>query len=99
MLYRPEAFEPLTGEWDEERVRGGIRAIVADADAAFGAESLWPADEWDSWRTPTPLKSLYVDAAGVIWGLDTLARRGLRPRGSTSPPPREPSRPGGASPT
>ena len=76
MLYRPEAFEPLTGEWDEERVRDGIRTIVADADAAFGAESLWPADDWDSWRTPTPLKSLYVGAAGVIWGLDALARRG-----------------------
>ena len=76
MLYRPEAFEPLTGEWDEGRVRDGIRKIVADADAAFGAESLWPADDWDSWRTPTPLKSLYVGAAGVIWGLDALARLG-----------------------
>ena len=76
MLYRPEAFEPLTGEWDDERVRDGIRKIVADADAAFGAESLWPADDWDSWRTPTPLKSLYVGAAGVIWGLDALTRRG-----------------------
>lgn len=76
MLYRPEAFEPLAGEWDEERAREGIREIVADADAAFGAESLWPADDWDSWRTPTPLKTLYVGAAGVIWGLDTLACRG-----------------------
>ena len=77
MLFRPEAFEPLTGEWDEERVRDGIRKIVADADAAFGAESLWPGDDWDSWRTPTPLKALYVGAAGVIWALDELRGRGL----------------------
>lgn len=78
MLYRPEAFEPLTDEaWDEERVRARIRAIVADADDAYGEESLWPAHEWDSWRTPTPLKSLYVGAAGVIWALAELRRRGL----------------------
>jgi lantibiotic modifying enzyme len=77
MLYRPDGYEPLAVEWDEERVRAGIRAIVADADAAFGAESLWPANDWDSWRTPTPLKSLYVGAAGVIWALDELRARGL----------------------
>ena len=76
MLYQPERHELLAGEWDEERARAGIRAIVADADAAFAGESLWPAAEWDSWRTPTPLKTLYVGAAGVIWGLDALARRG-----------------------
>jgi lantibiotic modifying enzyme len=76
MLYQPEGYEPLAGEWNEERARAGIRAIVADADAAFGGESLWPANDWDSWQTPTPLKSLYVGAAGVIWGLDALARRG-----------------------
>lgn len=77
MLYRPEGYEPLAGEWDEKRVRAGIRAIVADADATFGSESLWPAHDWDAWRTPTPLKSLYVGAAGVIWALDELRSRGL----------------------
>lgn len=76
MLYRPEGYEPLAGEWDEERARAGIRAVVADADAAFGAESLWPAHEWDAWQTPTPLKMLYVGAAGVLWALDELRRRG-----------------------
>jgi lantibiotic modifying enzyme len=75
-LYRPEGYEPLAGEWDDERARASIRAIVADADAAYGEESLWPAHEWDSWRTPTPLKMLYVGAAGVIWALDELTRRG-----------------------
>jgi lantibiotic modifying enzyme len=77
MLYVPDGYEPLAGEWDEERVRAGIRAIVEDADAAYGAESLWPANDWDSWRTPTPLKSLYVGAAGVIWALGELRGRGL----------------------
>ena len=75
-LYTPDWHEPLTRVWDAERARAGIRAIVADADAAFGAESLWPANDWDAWRTPTPLKSLYVGAAGVIWALDELRSRG-----------------------
>src|SRR4051794_10108986 len=34
------------------------------------------AGEWESWRTPTPLKSLYVGAAGIVWALDVLRRRG-----------------------
>ena len=77
MLYQPDGYEPLAGEWDEERVRSGIRAIVADADAAYGATSLWPANDWDSWRTPTPLTTLYVGAAGVVWALEQLRSRGL----------------------
>jgi Lanthionine synthetase C-like protein len=77
MLYRPEAFEPLTDKpWDEERVRARIREIVADADGAYTPEAFWPADEWDGWNTPLPLKSLYVGAAGVIWALGALRRRG-----------------------
>jgi lantibiotic modifying enzyme len=77
MLHRPEAFDSLADEaWDEKRMQAGIRAIVADADDAYGEESLWPAHEWDSWRTPTPLKSLYVGAAGVVWALGELHRRG-----------------------
>jgi Lanthionine synthetase C-like protein len=77
VLYRPDAFEPLTDEeWDEGRVRDAIRSIVADADHAFDADELWPADEWDAWASPLPLKGLYVGAAGVIWALDVLRRRG-----------------------
>jgi hypothetical protein len=78
VLYRPDAFEPLTDEpWNESRVREAIRRIVADADAAFAPDDLWPADDWDGWNTPQPLKVLYVGAAGVIWALDALRRRGL----------------------
>src|SRR5919202_6582706 len=39
-------------------------------------DTLWPAHEWDGWGTPLPLKNLYVGAAGVIWALDALRRRG-----------------------
>ena len=77
MLYEPETFEPLTDEpWDADRVGGAIRAIVADADAAFDPETLWPAAEWDVWAATPPMKNLYVGAAGVVWALDSLRRRG-----------------------
>jgi hypothetical protein len=77
-LYEPELFEPLTGEaWDEARVRRAIEEIVADADGAYDTRELWPAnDEWDSWQSPLPLTNLYVGAAGVVWALDELERRG-----------------------
>ena len=78
MLYRAEAFEPLTeAPWDEQRVRDAIRRLVADVDSAFDPDALWPADEWDGWEMPTPLKNLYVGAAGVIHALDVLRRRGV----------------------
>jgi Lanthionine synthetase C-like protein len=76
-LYRPEAFEALSEEhWDEGRVRAAIAGIVADADAAFDPDDLWPADDWDAWTSPLPLKNLYVGASGVLWALDDLRRRG-----------------------
>ena len=41
MLYRPEAFEPLTDDrWNERRVRDAIRRIVAETDDAAVAERL-----------------------------------------------------------
>jgi lantibiotic modifying enzyme len=77
VLYDPAHFEPLSDErWDPARVKDAIGAIVADADAAFDLESLWPAHEWDAGDTPLPLESLYVGASGVIWALDALRRGG-----------------------
>lgn len=77
MLYEPAQFEPLTDEpWDPGRVENAIATIVADADATFDPAVLWPAHEWDGWEEPLPLKTLYVGAAGVIWALDALRRRG-----------------------
>ena len=77
MLYQPEEFDALTDRpWDEAWVRGEIERIAADAGAVYDPEGLWPAEEWDSWQTPTPLKALYVGAAGVVWALGALQRRG-----------------------
>ena len=77
MLYQAEQFEPLSDEaWDEARVRAAIGAIVSDADDAYDPERLWPDHEWDSWQSATPMKNLYVGAAGVVWALDALRRRG-----------------------
>jgi hypothetical protein len=78
VLYDPAAFEPLTDEpWEEARVRDGIAGIVADADTAFDPDALWPAHEWDGYNAPLPLKNLYVGAAGVVFALDVLRRRGF----------------------
>jgi Lanthionine synthetase C-like protein len=78
MLYRPEAFEPLTDQaWDEGRVRSAIDAIVADVDDALrGPKLMWRAHEWDGWHGTSPMKNLYVGATGVLWALDELRRRG-----------------------
>jgi len=78
VLYRPEAFEPLTGEpWDADRVQAGIREIVADTDAALrGPRLLWRADDWDRWQATSPMKNLFVGSTGVLWALDELRREG-----------------------
>jgi hypothetical protein len=77
VLYGPDAFEPLTdAPWDERRVREAIREIVEDASAAYRPDRLWPADDRDSWILPLPLTDLYAGAAGVIWALGALGRRG-----------------------
>jgi len=77
VLYAAELHRPLTKTaWNERHVRDAIRAIVAEADAAYDPETLWPAHEWDGWRAALPLKNLYVGAAGVAWALEVLRRRG-----------------------
>src|SRR5436305_4685320 len=77
VLYESAQFEPLIDEpWVPARVEDAIAAIVSDADAAFDPDALWPAHEWDGWEEPLPLKALYVGAAGVVWALDALRRRG-----------------------
>jgi Lanthionine synthetase C-like protein len=86
VLYDPAAFEPLTEDpWDEARARDGIEAIVADIDAAFDPDGLWPAHEWDGWQAALPMKNLYVGAAGVVWALADLRHRGLAETGLDLP--------------
>lgn len=78
MLYDPAQFEPLVAEaWDEGRVRDAVRGIVADVDAAYDPDGLWPAHEWDGYRAALPLKNLYVGAAGVVWALAELREAGV----------------------
>ncbi len=73
MLYKPEAFEPLTEQrWDEVGVRRRIGEIVADADKAFDSKGLWPSSEEDAGEAGRSLTTLYSGAAGVIWALDRL---------------------------
>jgi lantibiotic modifying enzyme len=77
MLYEPTRFDALIDEpWVPARVEDTIAAIVADADAAFDPTALWPAHAWDAREKPLPLSGLYVGAAGVIWALDELRKRG-----------------------
>jgi hypothetical protein len=77
VLYLPDAFEPLTeASWVEDDVRAAIGEIVADADWACRPKRLWPAEEWDGWQSPKPLKTLYTGAAGVVWALRRLRDRG-----------------------
>jgi hypothetical protein len=79
MLYRPDAFEPLTKTaWNEARAREAIRSIVADTDAGMrGPKLMWRANPWDSWNATSPMKNLYVGGAGVLWGLEQLRARGF----------------------
>jgi hypothetical protein len=77
MLYEPTRFDSLIDEpWIPARIEDAIVAIVADAEAAFDPTALWPAHEWDAREKSLPLSGLYVGAAGVIWALDELQRRG-----------------------
>src|SRR5690242_19889359 len=76
-LHEPSEFEPLSDEpWVPAQVEDAIAAIVADADAAYDAASLWPAHAWDASDAPLPRTSLYSGASGVIWALDALRAAG-----------------------
>jgi hypothetical protein len=73
-LFRPEEHEPLEpAAWDEERVRGAIATIVADAESAFDG-ARWPFHPRDGADdAPT---TIYLGAAGVIWALHELGSDG-----------------------
>jgi hypothetical protein len=73
-LVRAAEHEPLVAaEWDEARVEGAIRTIVADAESAFDGER-WPfhpADEVDDGPN-----TVYLGVAGMAWALEELGSSG-----------------------
>ena len=78
-LYHRPSHEPLAGAgWSESAAQAAIAAIVADAEAAFDPQTLWPAHPLDEDRGPLPSTvGIYLGAGGVVWALDALARAGL----------------------
>ncbi len=79
MLFEPDRHEPLeAADWDAPRVHAALRTLVADIEAARGADGQWPLhaldDEGDSPRGG--FKSLYLGSAGMLWALWMLRRAG-----------------------
>jgi len=74
VLYDPPSHEPLTeAPWNEARARAAIAEIVADAEEAFDARTLWPTHPLDEVEEGAPpLSGLYLGASGVIWALAEL---------------------------
>jgi hypothetical protein len=75
-LFDAPSHEPLTDTpWNESRARRAIHEIVADAEAAFNPDSLWPNHPLDDFEEKSPpQRSLYLGAAGMLWALHELAR-------------------------
>src|SRR3954447_21061659 len=72
-LFRPGEHEALAGgSWNEARARAALAKIVAEAEAAVG-DDFWPPhpNDDDPSGPPGPT-TVYLGAAGMVWGLDTL---------------------------
>jgi hypothetical protein len=75
VLFDPDVHELLIeDEWDHDRARAAIRAIAADAEAAF--DEGWPVHPRDEPGTG-PFRSVYLGGAGVVQALSVLQERGL----------------------
>jgi hypothetical protein len=82
--FDPSRHEPLADiPWDAGDARGAIERILEDTRAAFTPDALWPIHPRDAEGGPGPLTSLWEGAAGVIWGLDHLAREGAASHGAS----------------
>jgi hypothetical protein len=72
----PSRHVPLRSTlWSEREASVAIEEIVADAVAHFDAERFWRSHPSEDGK-PDGMANLYFGAAGVIWGLDYLARSG-----------------------
>jgi hypothetical protein len=79
-LIEPDRHEGLSAlRWDEGVARRAIEAIARDCEDRFSPDGLWPAHPLDAEgdKVSAPFTTLYMGAAGVVWALDGLARRGL----------------------
>jgi hypothetical protein len=79
VLFTPEAHETLTDEpWDVDKTRAAIVSIVADAEDAFDdGWPLHPLDVLEGEDESRRLRGMYDGGAGMVAGLDRLARRGF----------------------
>jgi hypothetical protein len=71
-LWRAEEHEPLTAtEWDAAKAKEAMAEIVADAEhAATGIG--WPGHPRDDSDETEVAATLYLGAAGMVWGLHQL---------------------------
>jgi Lanthionine synthetase C-like protein len=75
VLFDTDAHEPLVdGSWNPERARAAIRAIVADAVAAFDDGWLMHPQDGDNIERP---RTVYLGGAGVVDALYRLTQRGF----------------------
>jgi len=78
-LFDPERHETLvTDRWDAGAVRDAIDAIVSDT-LARSRDGFWPAHPLDDGARDHG-RTLYLGAAGVLWGLSFLASEGALPK-------------------
>jgi hypothetical protein len=61
--------------WSAAEAAAAIEEIVADAARHFDPERFWPSHPRED-GAPDGMANLYFGAAGVVWGLDHLARSG-----------------------
>jgi lantibiotic modifying enzyme len=79
-LIEPNRHEGLSAaRWDEGAARRAIETIARDCEDRFSPDGLWPPHPLDTEgeQVAAPFTMLYMGAAGVIWALDCLARRGF----------------------
>jgi lantibiotic modifying enzyme len=83
LLFEPDRHERLSAaRWDASAARRTIDVIVHDCEAWFSSGRLWPPHPLDAEgeKALAPYTMLYCGAAGTIWALDELARRGMASR-------------------
>jgi hypothetical protein len=74
VLFDPRAHEPLIeAAWRPDSVEAAIREIATEADGALS--DWWPIHPLDAEAgDPTVFHGIYLGAAGMLWGLNHLAR-------------------------